>query len=177
MPSLLATHHTKIRDISVGLVLYESFNTVYDLIFYPVVLATLGLVHGALLATGISLVVNIVIFWMYDHMRVDWLGAHALRQLEHEENKSNIEHLITWLGKKKMAWYEKLASPVVFVGLTLPIDPVIVAIHYRRQHFKGVTARDWGLLLAATIAANIWWAAKLGIVISAIELIWHILFA
>lgn len=177
MPALLATHHTKIRDISIGLTIYESFNAAFDLIFYPVVITTLGVVRGAALATAISLAVNILIFWAYDRLRIDWLGAHALRQLEHEENKSNIEHLITWLGKKKTAWYEKLVSPIVFVGLTLPIDPVIVAIHYRRQHFKGVTVRDWALLLAATIAANIWWAAKLGIVIAGIEFIWHLLFA
>lgn len=177
MSSLLATHHTKIRDISIGLTVYETFNAVFDLMFYPVALAALGIARGALIATGISLVVNIIIFWLYDRLRVDWLGAHALRQLEHEENKSNIEHLLTWLGKKKVTWYEKVASPIVFIGLTLPIDPVIVAIHYRRQHFKGVTVRDWMLLLGATLAANIWWTLKLGVVISAIEIVWHLLFA
>lgn len=176
MSFAIAHHHKKIRDIGLGLVLYEAFNNVFDLVFYPLALTLWGIVIGGIVATGLSLVINTLVFWLYDHMRVDWLGAHALRQLEEEENKSNLEKLITWLGKEKRSWHERILSPLVFIALTLPIDPVIVAIHHRKQHFKGVTARDWSLLAGATLAANLWWIAKLGLVIACIEWLWHIIF-
>jgi len=170
----LRRHYAKLRAIGTGLFLWESLNYAYDFVFYPFALAYWGLVRGGALVVGISFVVNAFVFWLYEYMRVDWLGAHALRELEDKENKTNIEKLATWLGKKKTSLWEKLASPVVFVALLLPIDPVIVAIHYRRQHFSGLGWRDWGIFAAATAVANAWWLLKVGIVVEAILYIWRL---
>jgi hypothetical protein len=165
-------HHKKIREIGTGLFLYESFNFVYDFLFYPFAIAYWGLALGGAIVVIGSLVQNSIMFWLYDYMSVDWLGAHALRQLDDKENKSSVEKLITWIGKKKVTFWEKLFSPVVFVGLTLPIDPLIVAIHYRKEHFKGVAWRDWGILFGAVFAANAWWLVKIGIIVESFKLIY-----
>ncbi len=166
-------HHKKIRDIGVGLAIFEGFNFVYDWLFYPFALWYWGLAIGAAVVTVGSLVINVIVFAVYEYMAVDWLGAHALRQLEEKENKNSLEKLATWIGKKKTTLWEKIASPIVFVLLTLPIDPVIVAIHHKRKHFDGLVWRDWGLLLAATLAANAWWLIKVGTVIEIVKFVWN----
>lgn len=169
--SFIGHHKRRIRDIGIGLFAYELFNYAYDFIFYPLVIATLGFVDGGAIAVGTSFIVNSFIFILYEHLRIDWLGAHALRELQDAENQSNITKLMTWMGRKKTTWWEKLLSPVVFVTLTLPIDPLIVAVHHRRQHFKGLTLHDWALLWGATAAANLWWLIKVDIVIEAAKLL------
>lgn len=163
--SWLGAHHRKIREIGIGLVAYESFNHLFDFVFYPVVIAYFGVLDGGAIAISLSFLINSVVFLTYEYLKIDWLGAHALRELADAENQSNAAKLMTWLASTKKTWWEKAISPVVFIGLTLPIDPLIVAIHHRRAHFKGITARDWFLLWGATAAANMWWLLKVDIII------------
>ncbi|MES2225724.1 MAG: hypothetical protein V4480_02845 [Patescibacteria group bacterium] len=165
-------HKRKIQEIGAGLFIWESWNFLYDWLFYPFAIAYWGVVAGGILVTVISVIVNGFVFWLYEYMRVDWLGAHALRELEDKENKSNIEKLATWLGKQKTTLREKILSPIVFIGLTLPIDPLIVAIHYRKNHFRGLGTRDWLLLIGATLAANAWWLLKIGLIVEAAKFLW-----
>jgi hypothetical protein len=101
-------------------------------------------------------------------MQVDWLGAHALRQLEKKHNKNTLENVATWIGKKNKTFGEKILSGILFVVLTIPIDPLIVAIHYRKKHFKGLLWRDWGILIVAVFFANLWWLIQIGVVFEAI---------
>lgn len=165
MRAWLGKHHKRIKEIGVGLFLYEVFNFVYDWLFYPFALVYWGVGRGGLVLVGGSLVQCAFMFWLYEKMRVDWLGAHALRELQDKENKNRFEHVAVWLGKEKRTWWEKLLSPIVFIGLTLPIDPLIVAIHYRKKHFGGLTGRDWFILLSAVFAANAWWLIKIEVLI------------
>ena len=169
-------HHRKIGEISAGLFLWEGFNFLYDFIFYPFALAYWGIALGGTIVVALSFIINAFVFWLYEYMRIDWLGAHALRELEDEANKSNLQKLATWLAKKKTTWWEKLMSPIVFIGLLLPLDPVIIAIHYQRQHFSGLGWRDWGIFLVATAVANAWWLLKVGIVVEVALYIWRLLF-
>lgn len=169
MRAFIHKHHKKIQEIGLGLLIWESVNFVFDWLFYPFAVAYWGIEKAAFITTSIAIIGNAFVYWLYDYMKVDWLGAHALRQLEDKENKSNLEKLATWLGKKKVSLFEKIASPIVFIGLTLPIDPVIVAIHYRRKHFTGISLKDWALLVAATVAASAWWLLKVSLVIEGIK--------
>jgi hypothetical protein len=159
-----------------GLFLWESFNFLYDWVFYPFVITVWGVVGGGIFATVLGTFINAFVFWLYEYMKIDWLGAHALRELEDKENKNNLEKLATWIGKKKTTLWERTIAPIVFIGLTLPIDPVIVAIHHRRNHFKGLGSRDWLLLIAASIAAHLWWVLKVGIVVEGIKYLWGLFF-
>jgi hypothetical protein len=175
MLSWVQHHHKKIQEIGTGLVIYESINFVYDFMFYPFAISYWGFALGGSIAVFFTFVINTTVFVLYEYMAIDWLGAHALRQLEEKENKSALERLVTWIGKKKVKWWEKLANPIVFIALTLPIDPVIVAIHYRRQHFGGISARDWSIFFLATAAASAWWLLKVDLIIMAVRYLWAIL--
>jgi len=165
----------RLQEVGLGLFLYESFNFVYDWLFYPFAIAFWGLGKGALILVSGSFIQCALMFWLYDYMRVDWLGAHALRELEAKENKNRFEHMAVWLGREKRTLWEKLLTPFVFVTLTLPIDPLIVALHYRRKHFSGVTLTDWGILISAVVAANIWWLIKIGLIVEFLKFWWHFL--
>ncbi len=171
MRHFLKKHHARIKEIGFGLFLYESFNFVYDWLFYPFALVTWGLVNGGAILVAGSLIQCGFLFWLYDRMRVDWLGAHALRELEAKEKKTRLEHALVWIGRKKETWWEKALSPLVFIALTLPIDPLIVAVHFRKRHFGGLTLHDWFILLAAVVVANAWWLFKIGILVQFFKII------
>ena len=174
---VIAGHVRKIQEIGVGITAYESLNALYDFLFYPLALSYWGLTVGGIVVTTGALLINGFVFWLYEYMRIDWLGAHALRELEKEENRSSIARLMTWVGKKKQKWWEKILNPIVFIALLLPIDPVIVAIHYQREHFKGkLVWEDWGILLLATLVANLWWILKVELVIQALLYLFHLVF-
>lgn len=169
MRRLVHRHRKRVQEIGLGLTLYESFNFLYDWLAYPLALAYFGLEKGALILVAGSLIQCAFMFWLYDRMRIDWLGAHALRELEAKENKNRFEHAAVWLARDKHTAWEKLITPIVFIALTLPIDPLIVALHYRKKHFHGVTMRDWGILLSAVLAANLWWLVKVGLVVEIVR--------
>ncbi|MEO5646123.1 MAG: hypothetical protein ABIQ91_01465 [Candidatus Paceibacterota bacterium] len=168
---VLKKHHKRIQEIGGGLFSYELFNFLYDWFLYPFSIARWGLEIGGTVMLMGSLIQCALFFWLYDRMRVDWLGAHALRELQEKEHKNRFEHMAVWIHREKKTLWEKLISPIVFIVLTLPIDPLIVALHYRKKHFGGVSARDWGILIAAVFVANVWWLVKIGAVITVIHLI------
>jgi hypothetical protein len=101
MLSWVQHHHKKIQEIGTGLVIYESINFVYDFMFYPFAISYWGFALGGSIAVFFTFVINTTVFVLYEYMAIDWLGAHALRQLEEKENKSALERLVTWIGKKK----------------------------------------------------------------------------
>lgn len=172
MIEFVRRHGRKIRDIGIGLAAWESFNFGYDFLFYPFALAYWGIAVGGVVAFIGATIVNTIVFVAYEYMAIDWLGAHALRQIDEQETKTALERLITWLGRPKKNWWEKLIHPFVFVALTLPIDPVIVAIHHRRSHFRGISLRDWGVFIAANTSANLWWLVKVGVVVEGAQWLW-----
>lgn len=173
MKHFIKKHRARIQEIGLGLFLYESFNFLYDWIFYPFALVTWGVVHGGIILVAGSLIQCAFLFWLYEKMRIDWLGAHALRELEAKEDKTRLEHALVWVGKEKKTLWEKMLSPLIFIALTLPIDPLIVAVHYRKRHFGGMTTRDWLVLLAAVFVANAWWLIKIEILVQFIQIIIH----
>ena len=165
-------HQRKTIEIGTGLFLYQTFNLIYDFVFYPFALAYWGIVNGGIIVVLGSLVSCAILFWLYDRMRIDWLGANVLRQLEMTENKSRLTKLAVWAGKKKHGW-EKVTSPFVFIFLTLPIDPLIVAVHFQKQHFNGLRRKDWAILLSSVATGNLWWLLKIGSVVELVKFTWR----
>jgi hypothetical protein len=58
----------------------------------------------------------------------------------------------------------------IFVVASINIDPVIVAVHYRESHFNGISLRDWGILFVSTAIGNLWWGARIGIIVEILKL-------
>ncbi|MEO5646124.1 MAG: hypothetical protein ABIQ91_01470 [Candidatus Paceibacterota bacterium] len=154
-----------------GAFLYLLYNFFYDWAFYPGVIGFFGYRLGGTIAVAGSLLQCGVMFWLYDWMKIDWLGAHFLRELEDKDNKTHLEKMAVWIGKEKRTVSEKVIASVTFLILTAGIDPLVVAVHFKRSHFKGLTSRDWGLLLASVAAANAWWLLKVGTFVAVIKML------
>jgi hypothetical protein len=158
----LARHQQRVKTIGTGLFLYLSFNAAYDYGFYSFAIFHWGIVFGGGLASFGSLVQNAIMFWLYDRMGIDWLGAHALEQLEAKENKTRLERYALWVRKEKKSLSEKMWGIVLFALITISIDPLIVAVHFKPRQFDGLSVRDWGILLAAVTLGVTWWLARAG---------------
>lgn len=165
------------------LLTYEAFNRVYDLGFYPYALYRWGLgVGGTIVVLG-SLISCAFLFWLYDYMKVDWLGVKALAKLEESEDKNWLEKLVStplkWVTKMKSSRFGWVFKPLSFILMNISIDPLIVAVHHRENHFGGISKRDWGVLLASVAVANFWWILRIGILVKVFQLakvLWNMLF-
>ncbi len=153
------------------LFIYEIFNYLYDYPFYGWMMATWG-IEGGLIAAAGSLLQNTVMFWWYDRKGIDWASAQELRDLESHTDKTWYERLFVWFGKRKHTLWERILEPVVYVAFLSRIDPLLVALHFQREHFKGLRTRDWLNILTAVAVANFWWALQVGAVTYIIRLVW-----
>lgn len=142
--------------------------------FYASALAYWGLEKGGAIAVAGSVIQCSVMFWLYDRMKIDWLLAHAARQLEDKENLTRFEKLAVWMGKDRKTLRDRLIGVSLFFGLTTFVDPLIVAIHFQRKHFNGLKLGDWGLLFASVATANLWWLIILGSLVTAAKFAIHI---
>jgi hypothetical protein len=172
----LIRHQKRIKTIGIGLFLYLCINFVYDYLFYPFAIFHWGIVVGGSIAAAGSLIQNTTMFWLYDRMRIDWLGAYALEQLKDKGNKTRLERMAVWVGSEKKTLWGKVSSFFLFAFLTVAIDPLIVAVHFKRRHFEGLEARDWGILLSAVVLANAWWIARTAFGVTVFLVMWHFFF-
>ena len=146
---------------------YQVFNVLYDRVFYAFAMSPLGwgLAHGGLIAVIGSFVQCSVMFYLYDRMKLDWLSAQELRDLESKPDLAWYERALVWFGQEKKKLSNKIASYIVFLAASTQIDPLIVAIHFQKQHFQGLRLGDWGILLSALIAANLWSIIEIGLLV------------
>ncbi len=147
------------------LVLYESFNQVYDKLLYAWAIHSLGLVWGWSLMTFGSLVTCAFLFSRYDTQKVDWLFAKAVRTWEDQEGKTWFQNLLARISKSRNGRY----GFITFALANTQIDPLIVAVHYRESHFNGISRRDWGVLLTSVGVANLYWGARIGVIVKILE--------
>ncbi len=152
-----AEHRKKIAQFSLGLVIFESFIHLYDYLFFPFSIGYWGYLWGGVIASSIALLINAVVYLAYEHMKIDWLQARAIRQLADKESKNAFEKFITWHHKEKVTLTEKIVGIVYFVSLTLVLDPVMIALYHRKSFFKGMAGEDWMLLINSTVVACIVW--------------------
>jgi predicted neutral ceramidase superfamily lipid hydrolase len=105
---------------------------------------------------------------MFDRQGVDWVGVGYLDELRLKEDRSWWEKLITWAVKR-----EGNLAVVSFLVYSVFVDPFIVAVHYRHNHFNGITRRDWGLLLASVLVGNFYWTVRIGLMVELAKWIWQ----
>lgn len=152
-------------------VLFEAFNWIFNYPFFSLSLWYLGPVWGAIVPSILAIGINAFVFWYYEHKKVDWLKAHAMRQVASKENKTRLEKILTWHLMPRRTFLQKMLGELQFALLLSQIDPVIVAVHYRESHFEGLTRKDWLLLFKATAIALAIWVLILEPVVFAVKII------
>lgn len=175
----LVRHSRDLLQFGAGFAAFETFNWMYNYLFMPFTLLKWGPVWGALISTALALAINALVYWLYDHMKIDWLKAHAMRQLADKENKTTFEKLVTFHRQPRTTWWARLKGEAQFILLLTYVDPVIVALYYREEYFQGVSWRDWWLLIRATLVACVAWLLILEGFYFLYQLVlwtWHLLF-
>ena len=126
-------------------------------------MAGMGLVYGWLSMTVVSLTLSAYLFWRYDRDGIDWLFANKVKKLEESatESSGRFRKLFIRVSRSKNG----LLGIVTFVLASITIDPLIVAVHYRNNHFKGINLRDWALLILSVATANLWWGGRIWILV------------
>lgn len=171
----LVRHKADLLQFGWPFALFEGFNWIFDKGFFPFAIWMWGPLWGAVIPGVAALTVNAFVFWLYDHMKVDWLKAHALRELADKENKTNMEKVLTWHLTPQTTLWGRIVGELRFALLLSYVDPVIIAIYYRDNHFNGVKLKDWILLVKATAVAVIIWLAIMEPLTIGAKFLWHLL--
>ncbi len=157
----LKKSQAKILAIGWRLVLYETYNQLYDKVLYTWAMLYFGVTQGWLLMAAGSLVQCAYMFWRYDRVGVDWLFAKSVRDYETRESLTWFEKTVSRISQSRKGLWGLLA----FVLANISLDPLIVAVHFKDSHFKGVTRRDWFVLVASVLIGNLYWGIRIGILV------------
>ncbi len=153
---------------------YEVFCWVYNYPLYIWTMTHFGLFLGWFMMTILSLVVGAYMFWRYDRKGVDWLFANTAREWEDATSDTSgwFRRALVKVSKSRNSG---LVGLVTFVLASINADPLIVAVHYRKQHFNGLGRRDWGILVATVAIANLWWGPRIVVVVWGLKILRHML--
>lgn len=166
-------HKKKIAEIGTGAILYGIFNWVFNYPLYLGVIGWLGLVKGGALMTLLSFIQCMVLLFVFDKMGIDWVGIGYVDNVVKKENKNRVEKMLVWAVRKEhQGAVGKLVKLSGFAVMSILVDPFVIAVHYRREQFKGVTWRDVRILIGAVFFGNIYWIARQGILVVIAKEIW-----
>ena len=147
---------------------YEIFNWLFNNPAYLLAIGYLGTLKGGLLMASFSFIQCATLFVMFDKMGVDWVGVNFLEEVRQKENKRWWERLLSWAVKK-----EGNLAIISFLIYSVFVDPFVVAVHYRHNHFNGITRRDWGLLFASVAIGNFYWIVRTGLIVEVAKWLWQ----
>lgn len=121
----------------------------FDYVLYPFVIWKMGLIHGGVLMSVLSLVTCLLTLWFYDWSKRDWLGIEAVKQLRDGEAKTRLRRWLAWALAK--------GDIPACIALSLYSDPFITTACLRRGAFQGMSTRDWRIFFASWFISNGWW--------------------
>ncbi len=153
----LRAHWQQLFQFGIGYAIFELYNHIFDFTGFPASIAFLGYFWGAIAVSLLALLSNALVYYAYDHMKIDWLQAQTVQSLAEEENQNAWKKFLSWQLKDKKTAKDKLLGAVAFASLTLALDPVMIAVYYRESLFGGISKRDWWMLVKATGTACVMW--------------------
>lgn len=170
----LASHKKRISEIGTGQILYWVFNWVFNNPVYLAAIAYFGIVKGGLIMSIASFLQCALLLVVFDRMKIDWVGVTYLQDISRKEEKKWVEKALVWaLRRDSQGAKGKLIKLSIFATLSAFVDPFLVAVHYRRSHFEGVTGRDWAILTASVFIANAYWTLRQGILVAVALEVWR----
>jgi hypothetical protein len=117
--------------------------------------------------TALSLVQCAATLWLYEQMRIDWVGAGSLAKL------ADLPHPAWW--QRIILWATRRGKAVVFLALCIFQDPFITTAYFRQGRFDGLTGRDWRIFLASVLVSNFYWTLRSGMVAALLVGAWRFL--
>ncbi len=139
---------------------------VFDWVLYPLVIFSLGLGWGGLVMSLASFAVCIVLLWVYDLLKRDWLGIEAIKALRLREGHRG------W--RRVAAAALNRGDAIAFVVLSIHFDPFVTTAYLRRGQFNGMSRRDWVIFVSSWALSNGFWIAACYLGISALTWLWPV---
>lgn len=157
----------RVSQIGIGHTAYTAFNWCFDHVLYVYVVFRYGIIHGGAIMTVLSLVQCAATLVIYQRMRIDWVGAGFLRQLQTKPNPSLVERILLRVSQWPPA--------ALFIALCVLQDPFIATAYFREGRFGSLDRRDWWRFLAAVLVSNLYWIFVASAVGSVLVGVWRLL--
>ncbi len=75
-------YRERIGIVGVGHAIITVVNHWFDLVLYPYVICSLGLTFGVTVMIAFALVLDVIIIYIYDKTKLDWLGIETAKDLQ-----------------------------------------------------------------------------------------------
>lgn len=136
--------------LGAGLAMKRAVNYPFDFLLYPVMLLWLGYAWGGLVMTVLSVFLNLLVIMAYDWSATDWFLIEELKGFRENQPEGKWKRLVAKFLRK--------GDVAAFFILCLD-DPITVTLYLRHgaHQYNGMRRRDWGIFLAATVVANMYW--------------------
>lgn len=155
MLSAIRVHRRRIAQIGTGFALYGTSNWFFDHILYVYVVYRLGIVMGGLIMTCVSCVICAAMLYVYERMKIDWVGGGTIARIAALPNPSWSQRLVRWAVNH--------GSVAMFIVLNIFQDPFITTAYFRQGRFDGLQKRDWQVFAASVVFSNAYWTLRAGL--------------
>jgi hypothetical protein len=155
----------RIGIVGVGHATITVVNHWFDLVLYPYVICSLGLTFGVTVMIAFALVLDVIIIYVYDKTKLDWLGIETAKDLQNDITNKFAKAVLKWTHNK--------GDMVTTIALSFWIDAFIVTLYMRNGAYKynGFSLRDWKIFLTATVVGNVYWAVLVLLGIEGVEFV------
>lgn len=140
----------RVAELTVGYTVNQVIVWIFDFVLYPFAIYRFGLGWGFAVMACLSFFACWLTMLFYDWSKRDWLGIEAIKGLKEYDGPNRSAR---WL-----AWAMRRSDPVACALLSVKFDPFIVTAYLRREHFGGMTRRDWRIFLLSWFIGNAWWS-------------------
>ena len=140
---------TRTVEIFTGFIAWKAYDYLFDYALFPVVIWKLGPWQGGLLMTSLSLFLCLLLLWIYDWLRRDWIGIEFVKNLRHYEGPSRWQKVLGWLVSR--------GDLMAFLVLSIKFGPFITTVYLRKDAYSDLTGRDWRNFLGSWLLSNTFW--------------------
>ncbi len=121
-------HKERIGIIGAGHAIITGINHWFDLVLYPFVICSLGLFDGVLTMIVFALVLDILVIYVYDKTKLDWLGIETAKDLQ--------DGITSRFGKVVLKWTSDKGDMVTTVALAFFVDAFIITLYMRKGAYR-----------------------------------------
>jgi hypothetical protein len=150
----------------IGVGTNAAMNWAFDWVLYPYAIYALGLLWGGVVMSLASFVFCIILIWLYDLLKRDWLGIETVKSLREVTGQKGIRRIMSAILRR--------GDVAAFFLLSLYFDPFIATAYLRHGKFNGMVKRDWLIFVGSWALSNFSWIIACYLGIGLVEWLWQL---
>jgi hypothetical protein len=156
----------RLSIVGIGHSLYYASSFLFDNVLYVYVVYEWGMALGGLFMSMAAFSLNIVTLFVYQAMKIDWIGSGLIRELRLKDSPSRIERFLLWANDR--------SKLMIFVILNVYQDPFVATAYFKEGDFSQLTYRDVWILVASAMFSNLYWIVVAAGIGNSIAFIWNL---